>query len=51
MEQRAGVLSLACVLVLDWPAAGAIADVAGGTGTLVAAVLQAAAPGRPGYPG
>jgi hypothetical protein len=42
MEQRAGVLSLACVPVLDWPASGTIADIAGGTGTLLAAVLQAA---------
>jgi hypothetical protein len=47
MEQRAGALSLACVPVLDWPASGTIADVAGGTGTLVAAVLQAA-PGARG---
>jgi hypothetical protein len=30
------------VPVLDWPASGTIADIAGGTGTLVAAVLQAA---------
>jgi O-methyltransferase domain len=42
MEQRAGALSLACVPVLDWPATGVIADIAGGTGTLLAAVLQAA---------
>jgi O-methyltransferase domain len=47
MEQRAGALSLACVPVLDWPASGTIADIAGGTGTLVAAVLQAA-PGARG---
>jgi hypothetical protein len=47
MEQRAGALSLACVPLLDWPASGAIADIAGGTGTLVAAVLQAA-PGARG---
>jgi hypothetical protein len=42
MQQRAGALSLACVPLLDWPASGAIADIAGGTGTLLAAVLQAA---------
>ena len=42
MEQRAGALSLACVPVLAWPASATIADIAGGTGTLVAAVLQAA---------
>jgi hypothetical protein len=42
MVQRAQLLSLACVPVLDWPASGTIADIAGGTGTLVAAVLQAA---------
>jgi hypothetical protein len=42
MVQRAQVLSLACVPVLDWPASGTIADIAGGTGTLLAAVLQAA---------
>jgi hypothetical protein len=43
MEQRAEALSLACVPVLDWPASGMIADVAGGIGALLAAVLQAAA--------
>ena len=47
MVQRAQVLSLACVPVLDWPASGVIADIAGGIGTLVAAVLQAA-PGARG---
>ena len=47
MVQRAQLLSLACVPVLDWPTSGTIADVAGGTGTLVAAVLQAA-PGAQG---
>jgi O-methyltransferase domain len=41
MEQRAQALSLACVPVLDWPPSGTIADIAGGTGALVAAVLQA----------
>ena len=41
MVQRAQALSLACVPVLDWPASGMIADIAGGTGTLLAAVLQA----------
>jgi hypothetical protein len=47
MVQRAQVLSLACVAVLDWPISGVIADIAGGTGTLLAAVLQAA-PGARG---
>ena len=47
MRQRAGVLSLACVPVLDWPATATIADIAGGTGTLMAAVLQTA-PGAQG---
>jgi hypothetical protein len=47
MRQRAGVLSLACVPVLDWPATATIADIAGGTGTLMAAVLQAV-PGAKG---
>jgi hypothetical protein len=47
MVQRARVLSLACVPVLDWPTSATIADIAGGTGTLVAAVLQAA-PGTQG---
>jgi hypothetical protein len=42
MEQRAQGLSLACVPVLDWPTTGTIADIAGGTGTLLAAVLAAA---------
>jgi hypothetical protein len=41
MQQRAGALSLAYVPVLDWPASATIADIAGGTGTLMAAVLQA----------
>lgn len=47
MVQRAQLLSLACVPVLGWPSSGTIADIAGGTGTLVAAVLQAA-PGARG---
>ena len=47
MVQRAGVLSLACVPVLDWSASATIADIAGGIGTLLAAVLQAA-PGAQG---
>jgi hypothetical protein len=47
MVQRARVLSLACVPVLDWPTSAAIADIAGGIGTLLAAVLQAA-PGTHG---
>jgi hypothetical protein len=47
MVQRAQLLSLACVPVLDWPSSGTIADVAGGIGTLLAAVLQAA-PGAHG---
>jgi 2,7-dihydroxy-5-methyl-1-naphthoate 7-O-methyltransferase len=47
MVQRAQLLSLACVPVLDWPTSGAIADIAGGVGTLLAAVLQAA-PGAHG---
>ena len=47
MVQRAQVLSLACVPVLDWPTSGTIADIAGGIGTLLAAVLQAA-PGAHG---
>jgi hypothetical protein len=47
MVQRAQVLSLACVPVLDWPTSGTIADIAGGTGSLLAAVLRAA-PGAQG---
>jgi hypothetical protein len=47
MVQRAEALSLACVPVLEWPASGTIADIAGGTGTLLAAVLRAA-PGARG---
>jgi O-methyltransferase domain len=47
MVQRAQALSLACVPVLDWPTSGTIADIAGGIGTLLAAVLQAA-PGAQG---
>jgi O-methyltransferase domain len=41
MVQRAQALSLACVPLLDWPASGTIADIAGGIGTLLAAVLRA----------
>jgi spermidine synthase len=47
MVQRAGALSLACVPLLDWPTTARIADIAGGTGTLLAAVLKAA-PGARG---
>jgi hypothetical protein len=47
MFQRTQALSLACVPVLDWTASGTVADLAGGTGTLLAAVLQAA-PGARG---
>ena len=47
MVQRVQALSLACVPVLDWPASATIADIAGGIGTLLAAVLQAA-PGTRG---
>jgi hypothetical protein len=47
MVQRAQALSLACVPILDWPATATIADIAGRTGTLLAAVLQAA-PGARG---
>ena len=47
MVQRAQALSLACVPALDWPPVGTIADIAGGTGTLLAAALQAA-PGAHG---
>jgi O-methyltransferase domain len=47
MVQRSQALSLACVPVLDWPASATIADLAGGTGTLLAAALQAA-PGTHG---
>jgi hypothetical protein len=41
MVQRAQLLSLACVPMLDWPASGTIADIAGGIGILIAAVLRA----------
>ena len=47
MRQQAQLQSLACVPVLDWPSTGTIADIAGGVGTLLAAVLQAA-PGAQG---
>ena len=47
MVQRAEALSLACVPVLDWPTSATVADIAGGTGTLLAAVLEAA-PGTRG---
>jgi hypothetical protein len=47
MVQRAQALSLACVPVLNWPTSATIADIAGGIGTLLATVLQAA-PGTRG---
>src|SRR6266545_444651 len=47
MQQQAQVLSLTCVPILDWPATGTIADIGGGLGTLLAAVLQTA-PGARG---
>lgn len=42
MRQQAQVTSLTCVPVLPWPASGTIADIGGGLGTLLAAVLRTA---------
>lgn len=40
MAEQARLLTLPCVPLLDWSAADTIADVAGGDGTLLAAVLR-----------
>jgi hypothetical protein len=42
MVERAVALSLACVPMMDWPSSGTVADIAGGVGILLAAVLNAA---------
>jgi hypothetical protein len=42
MRQQAQILSLPCVPLVEWPATGTVADIAGGIGTLLAAVLRAA---------
>lgn len=47
MAEQAQLLSLPCVDLLDWPDTGTIVDVAGGTGVLLAAVLETA-PGAHG---
>jgi O-methyltransferase domain len=47
MAEQAQLLSLPCVDLLDWPDTGTIVDVAGGTGILLAAVLETA-PGARG---
>lgn len=46
MAEQAQLLSLPCVDLLSWPAAATIVDVAGGTGVLLATVLQAAPDAR-----
>ncbi|HEV2344245.1 MAG TPA: methyltransferase [Actinocrinis sp.] len=46
MAEQAQLLSLPCVDLLSWPAEATIVDVAGGTGALLAAVLQAAPDAR-----
>jgi hypothetical protein len=42
MSEQARLLSLPCVELLDWPAGGTVADVAGGSGVLLARVLREA---------
>ncbi|NBE79823.1 methyltransferase [Micromonospora rubida] len=42
MAEQARLLSLPCVPLLDWPAGGTVADVGGGSGVLLTAVLEAA---------
>jgi O-methyltransferase len=42
MRQQAQVTSLPCVPLVDWPATATIADIEGGIGTVLAAVLRAA---------
>jgi hypothetical protein len=46
MRQQAQILSLPCVPLVDWPATAIYADIAGGIGTVLAAVLQAAPQAR-----
>jgi hypothetical protein len=42
MRQQAQITSLPCVPLVDWPATATVADIAGGIGTVLAAVLRAA---------
>jgi len=42
MRQQAQILSLSCVPLVDWPAAATVADIAGGIGAVLAAVLRTA---------
>jgi hypothetical protein len=42
MRQQAQILSLPCVPLVDWPATATVADIAGGIGTVLAAVLRVA---------
>src|SRR6266540_1181668 len=42
MRQQAQISSLPCVPLVDWSPAATVADIAGGVGTVLAAVLQAA---------
>jgi hypothetical protein len=42
MRQQARITSLPCVPLVDWPATATVADIAGGIGTVLAAVLRAA---------
>jgi O-methyltransferase domain len=39
MAEQAQLLTVPCVPLLEWPAAGTVADIAGGSGTLIAQVL------------
>ncbi|MCI4066845.1 hypothetical protein MRQ36_31500 [Micromonospora sp. R77] len=42
MAEQARLLSLPCVDLVDWPAEGVVVDLGGGTGALLAAVLDTA---------
>jgi hypothetical protein len=42
MSEQSRLLSLPCVDLVDWPGEGTVVDLGGGTGTLMAAVLNAA---------
>ena len=42
MRQQAQITSLPCVPLVEWPVAATVADIAGGIGTVLAAVLRAA---------
>jgi hypothetical protein len=40
MAEQAQLLTVPCVPLLEWPAVGTVADIAGGSGTLISQVLE-----------